>query len=116
MLNLLREANQSISTAYLLKEQFSAVYQYKREGWARKYLEKWCELAESSGLKPFIKLAKGFRKSASEIVSYIKHKITSGKIEGTNNLISRIVHRSCGVQDLDYLYARLRHDSVIRSV
>jgi len=100
MLNLLREANQSISTAYLLKEQFSAVYQYKREGWARKYLERWCELAESSGIKPFIKLAKGFRKSASEIVSYIKHKITSGKIEGTNNLISRIVHRSCGASKI----------------
>jgi len=99
-LNLLREANQPIPTAYLLKEQFSAVYQYRREGWARKYLERWCELAESSGIKPFIKLAKGFRKSASEIVSYIKHKITSGKIEGTNNLISRIVHRSCGASKI----------------
>ena len=115
-LKRLREVNEPISTAYLLKEQFSVVYQYKKEGWARKYLEKWCELAENSGLKAFIKLAKGFRKSASEIVSYVKHKITSGKIEGTNNLISRIVHRSCGVQDLDYLYARLRHDSVMRSV
>ena len=115
-LNDLREANQPISTAYLLKEQFSAVYQYKREGWARKYLEKWCGLAENSGLKPFIKLAKGFRKASNEIVSYVRHKITSGKIEGTNNLIARIVHRSCGIQDLDYLYARLRHDYVMRSV
>ena len=115
-LKLLQEANESIATAYLLKEQFSAVYQYKREGWARKYLENWCELAESSGLKPFQKLAKSFRKSANEILYYVKHKIIAGKIEGTNNLISRIVHRACGVTDLGYLYTRLRHDSVMRSV
>lgn len=115
-LELLRASNQSISSAYMIKEQFSAVYTYKTEGWARRYLTKWCSLAASSGLKSFKKLAKSFMKSADEIVSYAKHRITSGRIEGFNNLLSRVVHRSCGVRDLDYLYARLRHDSVMRSV
>ncbi len=61
-------------------------------------------------------LAKGFERGCDQIVSYIKHKITSGKIEGFNNLISRIIHRSCGISNLDYLYIRMRHDSIMRSV
>jgi transposase len=112
----LRAANTNISTAYILKEQFSIVYAYKRVGWARRYLKKWCDLARNSGLKSFERLAKSFTKSSEEIVSYVKHKITSGRIEGFNNLLSRIVHRSCGVQDLDYLYTQLRYESVMRIV
>ena len=115
-LELLKASNEAISTAYMIKEQFSAVYKYKKEGWARRYLIKWCELATASELKPFQKLAKGFLKSADEIVSYAKHRITSGRIEGFNNLLSRVVHRSCGVRDLSYLYARLRYESVMRIV
>ena len=115
-LELLKASNEAISTAYMIKEQFSAVYKYKTEGWARRYLEKWCDLAASSGLKPFEKLAKSLLKSADEIVSYAKHRITSGRIEGFNNLLSRVVHRSCGVRDLSYLYVRLRHESVMRIV
>ena len=63
---------------------------YKKEGWARRYLMKWCELAEANGLKTFNRLAKSFKKLATEIVSYVKHKIHSGRIEGTNNLISTL--------------------------
>jgi transposase len=108
-------ANQSLSTAYLLKEQFQSVYYYKTEGWAKRYLMQWCALAKESELKPFIRLAKGFIKSSKEIVAYAKHKITSGKIESFNNQIARIIHRSCGVSNLDYLFIRLRHATVMRS-
>lgn len=111
----LMAANQSLSTAYLLKEQFQSVYHYKSEGWAKRYLLQWCALAQESELKPFVRLAKGFLKSTKEIVSYAKHKITSGKIESFNNQIARIIHRSCGVSNLDYLFIRLRHATVMRS-
>jgi transposase len=68
-----------------------------------------------SGLKPFARLAKGFTKSSQQTVSYVKHKITSGKIENFNNQIARIIHRSYGVSDLDYLFIRLRHKTVMRN-
>jgi transposase len=108
--------NEAISTAYILKEQFQTVYVYKTEGWARRYLDRWCGMARESCLTPFIRLAKGFEKGMAQIVSYIKHRITSGKIEGFNNLISRFIHRACGITNLSYLYARLRHDSIMRNV
>lgn len=108
--------NEAISTAYILKEQFQTVYTYKSEGWARRYLDSWCDMARESSLSPFIRLAKGFEKGRDQIVSYVKHRITSGKIEGFNNLISRFMHRACGIINLSYLYVRLRHDSIMRSV
>jgi transposase len=108
-------ANQALTTAYLLKEQFQAVYHYKSVGWAKRYLAQWCALALESGLKPFERLARGFSKSSHQIVSYVKHKITSGKIESFNNQIARIIHRSCGVVNLDYLFIRLRHATVMRN-
>ena len=108
-------ANLPLSVAYQLKEQFQAVYEYKRTGWAKRYLKQWCDLAMESGLEPFIRLAKGFTKSSEQIVSYVKHKITSGKIEGFNNQIARVIHRSCGVRDLEYLFMRLRHTAVMRN-
>ena len=113
-LEALRKANEPISTAYQLSEQFRAIYYYKSEGWAKRALFAWCDLADASGLQPFQRLAKGFRKQCSRITSYIKHKVTSGLIEGFNSQISKIIQRACGIANLDYLFLRLRHQSVMR--
>jgi hypothetical protein len=40
--------------------------------------------------------------------------LTSGLIEGFNNLIARMIHKACGYRDLDYLELKLRHRSVMR--
>jgi len=48
----------------------------------------WYNMVAESGLSPFQRLAKGFRKQAGKIVAFCKHQITSGKIEGFNNLVS----------------------------
>ncbi|MFT4638604.1 MAG: hypothetical protein ACI8T1_001925 [Verrucomicrobiales bacterium] len=59
-----------------------------------KALEQWCDIAEESELAPFLRLAKSFRKGADKIVAFCMHRLTSGKIEGFNNLISIVVHRA----------------------
>lgn len=111
----LLQANDKLSCAHVLKEQFQAVFNYRSQGWAKRALETWCRLAEASGLPPFQRLAKSFRKHKERVCGYVKHKLTSGRIEGFNNQISRLVHRGCGLRDLDYLELKLRHQSVMRS-
>src|SRR5690606_13464017 len=37
----LLEINEKINMAYLLKDQFRFVWDYKKPGWARKYLTQW---------------------------------------------------------------------------
>lgn len=108
-------ANEKLSTAYLLKEQFRSLFFYRREGWAQRALKNWCELATASGLEPFQRLARGFLKQAARVCGFVKHGLTSGLIEGFNNLISRLIHKANGIRDLDYLELKLRHHTVMRS-
>jgi hypothetical protein len=61
------------------------------------------------------RLARGFTKQSARVCGFVKHGLTLGLIEGFNNLIARIIHKACGMRDLDYLELKLRHRSVIRS-
>jgi transposase len=69
-------------------------------------------MAEESKLTPFKRLAKSFRKGADKIAAFCKHRITSGKIEGFNNLVSRVVHRACGITNMDYAWLKYRQLSI----
>ena len=110
------KVNEGICTAYLIKEQFSCVYEQVDVEHSKRRLEEWCQMTLMSKLKPFERLGRSFMRGSKQIVSYAKHRLTSGRIEGFNNLIARIVHRACGIRDLDYLYARLRYESVMLHV
>jgi transposase len=110
----LLQANYSLSKAYLLKEQFRTIFNYQRQDRAEEALRNWCELAEVSKLQPFRRLARGLLKESSRVCGYVKHKLTSGLIEGTNNLISRVIHQACGIRDLDYLFLKMRYQTVMR--
>lgn len=110
----LLEANISLSKAHLLKEQFRMIFTYKVRGWATRALENWCALAASSGLKPFERLARSLAKEPEKVCGYIKHKLTSGLIEATNNLLARVIHQACGIRDLDYLFLKMRHQTIMR--
>jgi len=111
----LLEANESINVAYLLKEQFRFLFNYRRLGWAQRALANWCALAQASGLAPFQRLARSFEKHSARVCGFVKHGLTSGLIEGFNNLVSRMVHKACGFRDLDYLELKIRHHSVMRA-
>ena len=114
-LERLLQVNYSLSKAYLLKEQFRTIFNYRKQGWAEKALRNWCDLAEVSKLQPFRRLARGLLKESSRVCGYVKHKLTSGLIEGTNNLFSRVIHQACGIRDLEYLFLKMRHQTVMRS-
>ncbi len=114
-LDELLKANEALATAYVLKEQFRGLFSYRYQGWAQRALANWCAMALDSGLAPFQRLARGFLKHAKRVCGFVKHGLTSGLIEGFNNLVSRMIHKACGIRDLDYLELKLRHHSVMRS-
>jgi len=101
-LDQLLEVNESLATAYVLKEQFRALFTYRRQGWAQRALANWCAMAQDSGLAPFQKLARGFLKQSSRVCGFVKHGLTSGLIEGFNNLVSRMIHKACGITSSNY--------------
>jgi transposase len=56
-LQTLVAANKRLNTAYVLKEQFAQLWEYRREVWARKFFEGCCEALRWKRLAPFEKCA-----------------------------------------------------------
>lgn len=108
----LLDANQNLSTAHLLSEQLRFVWEYRHRGYAQRYLRDWVNWVEESGLEPLIRFARGLWRDREHILSYIRHGITTGPLEAFNGTIERILRRACGVRDLEYLYLKIRQESV----
>ncbi len=111
-LKALLKLNEPLFEAYLLKDALKRVWNYKYTKSASSYLDRWIDWAKESKLKPFVKFARGLDKDRTEILSYIKHRITSGKIEAFNATIARIIRRACGYRDLEYLYLKIRQEAL----
>jgi len=105
------EANEALFQAYLLKDAFSTLWTYARPKWASKFLDNWIQWAKETGLKPLVRFAKSVDRDRNEILAWIKHRVTSAKLEAFNATISRIVKRACGYRDLDYLYLKIRQEA-----
>ena len=57
-LSKLLKMNLSSIKAYLMKEDFQRFWQYKKAGWADKFLEDWAERTMQSNVGPMKKVAK----------------------------------------------------------
>ena len=68
--------------------------------------------ALGSGVETLRKFARSLVQAKDQILNYCKYRITTGPLEGFNNTVSRIIHRACGVSDLDYLFLKLRQESL----
>ena len=54
-LQTLLRANKRLHTAYLLKEAFGQLWDYRRDGWARRFFEQWRVALRWQRLKPYEK-------------------------------------------------------------
>lgn len=104
-LKLLLKANKRIHKAYLLKETFGQLWDYRNEIWCRKFFENWKEQLRWSRLEPYKKFAKMVERHWDDIVSYCKpeNKVSLGFMEGMNNKIRLIQRRAYGIRNMEYL-------------
>jgi len=106
-LDELLKMNEPLFKTYLLKDSLKRLWTYIYPKSADKYLDKWISWAKETELKPLISFAKGLNRDRKEILSFIRNRITSAKLEAFNATISRIVKRACGYRDLDYLFLKI---------
>ncbi|MGB4068226.1 MAG: ISL3 family transposase [Nitrospira sp.] len=104
-LKLLLKANRRLNTAYLLKEEFGQLWDYEREGWARRFFENWRASLKWQRLKPYEKFAEMIDRHWDGIAAYCKpeNKVALGFVEGMNNKIRVMQRRSYGLRDEEYL-------------
>jgi len=104
-LKTLFKANKRLNTAYLLKESFSQLWDYKREGWARRFFDNWRSSLKWQRLKPYEEFAQMIESHWEGIAAYInsEEKVSLGFVEGLNNKIRVIQRRAYGLRDQEYL-------------
>jgi len=93
-LKTLLAANKRLNTAYLLKESFGQLWDYEREGWARRFFDNWRASLKWQRLKPYKKFAEMIDRHWDGIAAYCKpeNKVSLGFVEGLNNKI-RVIQR-----------------------
>ena len=108
-LKTLLAANKRLNTAYLLKESFGQLWDYEREGWARRFFENWRESLKWQRLEPYEKFAKMIDRHWDGIAAYCKpeNKVSLGFVEGLNNKIRVIQRRAYGLRDQEYLRLKI---------
>lgn len=104
-LKTLLAANKRINTAYLLKESFGQLWDYGREGWARRFFENWRSSLKWQRLKPFERFARMIERHWDGIAAHCqpRNKVALGFVEGLNNKIRVLQRRAYGLRDEEYL-------------
>lgn len=108
-LKLLLTANKRLNTAYLLKESFGQLWDYRREGWARRFFDQWCAALKWQRLTPYVKFAAMIERHWDGIAAYCKpeNKVSLGFVEGLNNKIRVLQRRAYGLHDPEYLRLKI---------
>jgi len=108
-LALLLQANKRLSKAYVMKESFGQLWDYKNPTWARKFFENWKSQLKWSRLQPFEKFAAMVERHWEGVISYCRpdHKVSLGFMEGLNNKIRVIQRRAYGIRNMHYLQLKV---------
>jgi transposase len=104
-LKLLLAANRRPNTAYVLEESFGQLWDYQREGRARRFFDQWRDSLKWQRLKPFEEFARMTEGHWDGIARYChpENKAALGLVEGLNNKIRVLQRRSYGLRDEESL-------------
>ena len=104
-LRTLLKANKRLNVAYLLKESFCQLWEYQKEGWARKFFDNWRSSLKWQRLRPYEEFARMIESHWDGIAAFIQseEKVSLGFVEGLNNKIRVLQRRAYGLRDEEYL-------------
>jgi transposase len=106
----LREAlklNQSLATAYYLKEDLRQLWEQRTKAAAERFLTDWLRQAESSGIRVLKTFARTLAAYKSGLLAWYDHPISTGPLEGTNNKIKTLKRQAYGFRDEDYFRLKI---------
>lgn len=108
--NLLK-LNLRTTRAYLLKEQFQLLWDYKSAYWAGQFLDGWCRQAMRSRLAPIKKLARSCRQHRELILNWFRAKkaFNAGIVESANNKFKLTIKKAFGFRGFKTLEIAALH-------
>lgn len=110
--------NQSLATAYILKEELRLLWDQKDKPAGQACLESWMAKADASGIEQMVKMAESLRRHQGGILAYFDHRITSGPMEAVNAKIRVMQRQTYGLRDQDYFALKVKslHECAARLV
>lgn len=108
-LGYLEKLNLRTNRAYLLKETFRELWEYKEPESAKRFLKKWFWWATHSRLKPMRDFAWMLRRYEEGVLSYFKIRIDNGAVEGMNRKAKVVSQRAYGYRTFETFSLALYH-------
>jgi transposase len=102
------DANQSLMTAYVLRDELRRLWFYRRRGSARKAWQQWYEQAMDSGIEALKRFAERLKPYLPGIIARCDHPLNTSIVEGINNSIKVIKRRAYGYRDQEYFFLKVR--------
>lgn len=101
--------NSPLVRAWYLKESFQLFWTYRQPWRAKQHLLKWMNSAMRSRLDPFKKFVGMLRSHLDGVLAWTKTRLSNGTVEGMNNKIKSISHRSFGFRTAENFIAAIYH-------
>ena len=101
------ELNQSLFTAYYLREDLAEFWEQDDQEEAQVFLLDWIARAEASEITMLVKFAKTLRNHALGLLAWYDHPISTGPLEGTNNKIKTMKRQAYGFRDQEFFKLKI---------
>jgi transposase len=101
--------NTPIVRAYYLKEAFQLFWTYRQPARAEQHLRRWLHSAMRSRLEPFKDLVRMLRAHLDGVLAWTRLRVSNGALEGMNNKIKLVSHRSFGFRTVSNFTAAIYH-------
>jgi len=101
--------NAPIVRAYYLKESFQLFWDYKQSQRAETHVQKWMTSAMRSRLEPFKRFVRMLRSHLDGVLPWTRIRLSNAAVEGMNNKIKSISHRSFGFRTAKNFIAAIYH-------
>ena len=104
--NILK-SNDTIQSAYVMREMLQLALQCNDEKEMKEGLVKFIATARRTKLLPLEGICRMIEKRFDGIISRAKHNISNGPLEGTNNMIKTIRRQAYGFRDEEYFFYKI---------
>ena len=101
------QLHEPLSLGWSLKEELGLLWEQSSYADMNRFLRQWCERARQTGVGQLQKMAKTLEVHRSGILSWWKHPINNGRMEGTNNKIKTLNRQAYGFRDEDFFILKL---------
>jgi transposase len=100
--------NESLATAYYLKEDLRLLWEEPTKRAAGRFLTDWIRQADASGIRVLQTFAKTLARYRTGILAWYDHPISTGPLEGTNNKIKTLKRQAYGFRDQEYFALKIK--------